>query len=64
MHGNTSKLIVKAKYQGRKQQAWLDFYQRPEKCRRPKTTQMFAYCLEDERKQQLRFEQSQLAKID
>jgi len=52
----TNKLILKAKYQGQKQQDWLDYYQQPKQCRRPKTTQIFAYCLEDEQQQQRKFE--------
>jgi hypothetical protein len=52
----TNKLVLKAKYQGQKQQDWLDYYQQPKQCRRPKTTQVFAYCLEDEKQQQRKFE--------
>lgn len=52
----SSKLTIKAKYQGVKQQAWLDYYQQPKKCKVPKSTKTFAYCLEDEQKQQQAFD--------
>ncbi|WP_448548988.1 hypothetical protein [Thalassotalea fusca] len=39
----------------RLQQAWLDFYQRPKKCIRPKSTQVFAFCIEHERQSQQQF---------
>ncbi|KGJ90474.1 hypothetical protein [Thalassotalea sp. ND16A] len=38
-------LTVKGLFEGVKQQAWLDFYQRPKDCRKPKTTSKFSKCL-------------------
>lgn len=52
----SNKLTIKAKYQGEKQQAWLDYYQQPKKCKIPKSTKTFAYCLEDEQRQQQVFD--------
>lgn len=52
----TNQLVLKAKYQGQQQQDWLDYYQQPNKCKRPKSTKVFAYCIEDEQQQQLKFE--------
>ena len=54
----TNKLVLRAKYRGIQQQAWLDYYQKPKKCIRPKTTKIFAYCIEHEKEQQLKFERS------
>ncbi|MDG1751664.1 MAG: hypothetical protein P8I03_08390 [Thalassotalea sp.] len=48
----SNKLTIKAKFKGVKQQAWLDYYQQPKKCKMPKSTKVFAYCLEDEQEQQ------------
>lgn len=53
----TSTLVLKAKYQGKMQQAWLDFYQKPKRCIKPKSTQEFAFCIENEQEQQVEFEQ-------
>lgn len=47
-----SAIVIKSKYQGNKQQAWLQFYQQPNKCQRPKTLNVFAYCSEDKLQQQ------------
>ncbi|GAA6203912.1 hypothetical protein [Thalassotalea sp. SU-HH00458] len=52
----TSSLTIKAKFKGRKQQAWLDYYQQPKKCQQPKSTKIFAFCLEDEQRQQAEFD--------
>jgi hypothetical protein len=52
----SSKLTIKAKFEGIKQQAWLDYYQQPTKCKVPKSTKTFAYCLEDEQRQQKIFD--------
>jgi hypothetical protein len=52
----TNKLTIKAKYQGRKQQDWLDFYKQPKQCKKPKTIKVFAYCIENKNKQHLNFE--------
>lgn len=49
-------LVVKGEYSGVKQQAWLDYYQPEKKCKRPKSTQTFAYCLVEKEKQQKLFE--------
>lgn len=54
--GGANKLTIRAKYQGVKQQAWLDYYQQPKKCKIPKSTQIFAYCLADEQSQQQVFD--------
>lgn len=48
---------VKADFSGADQQAWLDYYQMPVACRKPKTTQQFAFCMEDREKQKLAFSQ-------
>jgi|GEM_PF-606057 len=52
-----SNLSIKGRYSGNKQFEWLMFYQRPKQCARPKTTQVFAYCMEDKSAQQQMFEQ-------
>ncbi|MDO6444833.1 hypothetical protein Q4493_03485 [Colwellia sp. 1_MG-2023] len=52
----TGSLTIKAKFSGRKQQAWLDYYQQPQKCKQPKSTKIFAFCLEDEQRQQDEFD--------
>ena len=49
-------LIMKGRYQGSKQNDWLKFYVQPEKCSRPKTTKVFAFCMEDREQQQVKFE--------
>ena len=51
-------ISIKEKFQGKKKYAWLEYYQQPEKCKRPKNLSMFAYCSEDRQMQQLNFEQS------
>jgi len=53
---STVAVVVKSRYQGLQLYAWLEYYQQPEKCRRPKNTKQFAFCVEDRRKQQLAFE--------
>lgn len=55
-HFSSNKLVLKGRYSGDKQFKWLDFYKRPKKCVRPKTTQVFAYCMEHKEKQQLKFD--------
>lgn len=50
-------IVIKGKYTGDKQLQWLTFYKRPKKCARPKTTQVFAFCMEDKTAQQNAFEQ-------
>jgi len=49
------QVSVKSVIPMRLQQAWLDFYQRPKKCIRPKNTQVFAFCIEHERQSQQQF---------
>jgi len=53
---SSGPIIVRSKYQGEKLQAWLQFYQAKKMCARPKTTQQFAACVEDKRRQQIEFE--------
>lgn len=53
----TNNITIKSKYEGDKQIQWLNFYKRSKKCARPKTTQVFAYCMEDKAAQQKNFEQ-------
>jgi hypothetical protein len=50
-------IVIKSKYQGHKKQAWLNFYQQPTQCNRPKSLAVFASCSEDKRTQRLNFEQ-------
>lgn len=50
-------IVAQAPYQGDRLYAWLDFYQQPKECSRPKSTQVFAKCMEDKRLQQQKFEQ-------
>lgn len=59
----TNKLVIKGKYQGQQQQDWLDYYQKPDKCKEVKSTKIFAYCIEDETRQQQIFEES-LSKLN
>lgn len=54
----SASVVVKSKYQGKKLQAWLQYYQQPKRCFRPKSTKQFAFCVEDRRAQQLTFEQA------
>lgn len=49
-------LVVKGKYKGRKQQAWLNYYKMPQGCKKPKSTQQFAACLYEKEQQQIAFE--------
>ena len=51
-----SAIVIKSKYQGDKQRAWLGFYQQPIKCKQPKSMTVFVYCNEDKLKQQGDFE--------
>ena len=52
-----SAIVIKSKYQGNKKLAWLQFYQQPIKCQRPKNINMFAFCSEDKIQQRDAFEQ-------
>ncbi len=51
-----SAIVIKSKYQGDKKRAWLQFYQQPIKCQRPKSIIVFAYCSEDKLQQRGLFE--------
>ncbi|WP_206483346.1 hypothetical protein [Thalassotalea sp. G2M2-11] len=53
----TNEVVIKGAFSGKKQQDWLDFYQPLAKCKRPRSTQEFAYCMEERRRQQQVFEQ-------
>ncbi len=55
-HFSSNKLVLKGRYSGDKQFKWLAFYKRPKKCARPKTTKIFAYCMDHKEKQQLVFD--------
>lgn len=50
-------IVIKSKYQGNKKQAWLNFYQQPAHCNRPKSLAVFASCSEDKQAQRINFEQ-------
>tara|TARA_R100001377_G_scaffold34903_1_gene19241 strand:+ start:38 stop:613 length:576 start_codon:yes stop_codon:yes gene_type:complete len=52
-----SAIVIKSKYQGDKKLAWLQFYQQPIQCQRPKSINVFAYCSEDKLQQRDIFEQ-------
>lgn len=51
-----SAIVIRAKYQGKKHLAWLDFYRKPKQCQRLKNMSVFAYCHEDKRLQQSEFD--------
>jgi len=53
-------IVIRAKYQGKQLQSWLKFYQPEKRCARPKSTQIFAACVEDKRRQQGEFEKNYL----
>ena len=50
-------VIIKSKYQGDKQRAWLRYYQQPIQCQRPKSLTEFATCSENKQTQRADFEQ-------
>lgn len=52
----SNAITIKSKYHGEKKQAWFQFYQRPDKCVRPKSLSVFAYCSENKQIQQVKFE--------
>ncbi len=54
----SSAIVIRSKYQGDKRLSWLDFYQKPIKCQRPKTMSVFAYCSENKLKQQSEFDKN------
>lgn len=55
---NSRPVVLRAKYQGKQLQAWLEYYQPKKKCARPKSTQIFAACVEDKRRQQDEFDKN------
>lgn len=54
----SNAIVIKSKYQGEKNQAWLKFYQQPNKCSRPKNLPEFAFCSENKQTQRADFEKS------
>lgn len=54
----SSAIVIKSKYQGDKKSSWLQFYNQPIKCQRPKSISIFAYCSENRLQQQSEFEES------
>lgn len=54
---SNQQIVVKGRFSGKKQLHWLSYYKRPKECAKPKTTQVFAFCIEDKTKQQNKFEQ-------
>lgn len=55
---SSGAIYIKEKFQGKKKYAWLDYYQQPKKCKKPKTLSIFADCAEDRQAQQSRFDKS------
>ncbi|WP_236559738.1 hypothetical protein [Colwellia sp. 20A7] len=53
---SSNAIIIKSKYQGDKQQAWLKYYQQPDKCIKPKSLPAFAACIENKQAQRESFE--------
>ena len=51
-------VVLRSSYQNEKLQAWLAFYQPAKMCARPKSTQQFAACVEDKRRQKTEFEKN------
>ena len=52
----TNAIVIKSKYQGKKKQAWLKYYQQPSKCLQAKKLSVFAFCSENKRSQRIDFE--------
>lgn len=52
----SNAIVIKSKYQGEKKQAWLKYYQQPNKCMRPKSLPEFAFCSENKQTQRADFE--------
>ena len=50
-------IVVKGRFSGEKQLHWLLYYKRPAECAKPKTTQVFAFCIENKTEQQSKFEE-------
>jgi len=59
----SAALVLKSRYQGEKLRAWLEYYQQPKQCSRPKTIKKFAFCVENRRTQQLAFDKMMLIKF-
>ncbi len=51
----TNKVVIRGEFSGQKQQDWLDYYQPQPKCLKPSSTQVFAFCLDDRKKQRQQF---------
>ena len=54
---NSQVIVVNSKYQGKKKQAWHQYYQQPRKCQRPQSLSEFAFCSENKQTQRIDFEQ-------
>lgn len=54
----TNHVVIRGEFSGQKQQDWLDYFQPLEQCLKPSSTQIFAFCLEDRRKQRQQFVQN------
>jgi hypothetical protein len=52
-----SKVNIKGRFKGYKQQAWLDYYRAPARCQSPKNSQQFSKCLQNRDNQAEIFEQ-------
>jgi len=52
----SNAIVIKSKYQGEKKQAWHKYYQQPNKCIRPKSLPVFAFCSENKQIQRMDFE--------
>lgn len=55
---NNAIVVRSVKYEGKKLQAWLLFYQPEAQCKRPKSMQTFSLCVEKKREQQQLFDKS------
>ena len=53
----SNAIVMKSIYEGDKKHAWLNFYQQPEQCLRPKSLSEFAFCSENKLKQRATFEE-------
>ena len=59
----SNAVVIKSKYKGDKNRAWLEFYQQPTRCHRPKNLQVFASCSENKQNQREDFENVYAPKI-
>lgn len=50
-------ITIKGYFEGEKQNQWLKFYQRPKYCHSPKSTQVFAKCMQHKEEEAIKFEQ-------